>query len=70
MEGFVKIRSLCKKKYHHQNKFIFSLPKSTASKAIIFMAYSEVYLIILHLGGTSSFLDGVLRQRIPGSNMA
>lgn len=45
------------------------MPKSTASKVTIFMAYSEVYLIILHLGGTSSFLGGVLRQRIPGSNM-
>lgn len=42
---------------------IFSLPKSTASTALVFIAYSEVYLITLYLWGTSSFLDRALRQR-------
>lgn len=42
---------------------IFSLPKSTASTALVLIAYSEVYLITLYLWGTSSFLDRALRQR-------
>lgn len=46
-----------------KTKFIISLPKSTSSTALMFMAYSEVYLITLYLWGTCSFLDSALRQR-------